>query len=156
MDQSQKREFERRLANLLEWRSHLSQVLARVLLFTDIQEAKTIFLDPVFGLDTELAASLIAPFLSMLACHVMDSPEIPRNALSLMEICLPSILQYRDWDDARHRDGKLSGFDIPNIVSILLFIHVEEPIGASRFANGNWRDISEVMPIVDPFYSKCR
>lgn len=91
MDQSQKREFERRLANLLEWRSHLSQVLARVLLFTDIQEAKTIFLDPVFGLDTELAASLIAPFLSMLACHVMDSLKFQEmRCLSWKYVCQAS------------------------------------------------------------------
>lgn len=42
----------------------------------------------------------------------------------------------------------MHGYDIPKLIQALLFVSVEEAPGAARFANGDWSQISMVMPIV--------
>ena len=55
-------------------------------------------------------------------------------------------------DDLRrspYNDGRMGGFDLPELVKSLLFVVVEHASGAARFANGRWDDLSQVMPLVD-------
>jgi hypothetical protein len=136
---------------LFEWKSHFYKFIARVVLHIDEEETQQRFLDPVFQLDNEPAASLIKHFLSMVACSIMDAPLISPTAVSLIQLCIPHILNYRDWDIARSRDGHLFNFDVPDIANILLFVHVERAENSARFANGDWYDINHVIPIIDIF-----
>jgi hypothetical protein len=78
-------------------------------------------------------------------------PEINLNALEFMDACLTRILHDRMWEHARNSEGDIYGYDIPDIVRILLFVAVENAPGAARFANRDWRDIAQVLPIVDRF-----
>jgi hypothetical protein len=136
---------------LVEWKSDLYHFLGKVALNLDDKKTQKRFLNPVFQLDDKPAASIIKPFLNILVCSIMDSSIVSTTALSLIKICIPHILQYRDWDIARNRDGRLFDFDIPDIAKILLFIHVERADNSARFANGDWRDINHVIPIIDIF-----
>jgi hypothetical protein len=124
---------------------------ARVAQHLDQDEARRRFLEPVFALDDEVAASLIRPFADMVVCAVMDSPVIEPRAIALLDACLQRVLQYQDWSRARRDDGKLYGFDLPDLVRTFLFVHVEHAGGAARFANGDWREVESILPIVNPF-----
>ncbi len=45
--------------------------------------------------------------------------------------------------------GRVHGFDLPKLIKALLFVPVEEEApGAARFANGDWSEISMIMPTV--------
>jgi hypothetical protein len=136
---------------LFEWRSHLYGLLARVALHMDSDEAQRRFLEPVFPLDDETAASLISPFASLVGCAVMDAPVIEPRAIALLEACLGRFLQSEDWERARRYDGRLHGFGLPDLVDILLFVQIETASGAARFANGDWREVERILPIVDRF-----
>ena len=48
-----------------------------------------------------------------------------------------------------HNEGRMGGFDLPELVKSLLFVVVEHASGAARFANGRWDDLGQVMPLVD-------
>ena len=126
-------------------------LLARVALHMDSDEAQRRFLEPVFPLDDETAASLISPFASLVGCAVMDAPVIEPRAIALLEACLGRFLQSEDWERARRYDGRLHGFGLPDLVDILLFVQIETAGGAARFANGDWREVGRVVPIVDRF-----
>jgi hypothetical protein len=138
-------------SELIEWPSHLYRFLARVALQMDPDEASRRFLEPVFALDDEVAASLISPFADMLVCAVMDAPEIRPQTVTLINACLERVLEHQDWSRARRDDGKLYGFDLPDLVRTFLFVQVEHAGGAARFANGDWREVESILPIVDPF-----
>jgi hypothetical protein len=61
------------------------------------------------------------------------------------------IMRDRMWERARTDDGDIYGYNIPDIVRVFLFIAVENAPGAARFANRDWRDIAQVLPIIDRF-----
>jgi hypothetical protein len=136
---------------LFEWRSDLYQFLAHVALHMDQGQARRRFLEPVFMLGDELATSLIRPFVDTLVCSVMDAPAIPAQAPVLIETCLERVLHDKHWSSARESDGKVYGFDIPDLIKVFLFGKVEYAGGAARFANGDWSDVEHILPIVDPF-----
>jgi hypothetical protein len=57
----------------------------------------------------------------------------------------------RDWERASWHDGRIYGYDLPDLVRVFLFVQVKHAGGAARFANGDWKDIKSILPIIDPF-----
>jgi hypothetical protein len=145
------RQRDNRSTELLEWR-HLYMFLARVALCMEVDEARDRFLEPAFALDDDLAVSLIKPFTNILVCSVMDAPVLRIQTIRLIQTCLDRVLRLEDWNRARIGEGKVYGFDLTELVRILLFVQIEQHAGgATRFANGDWRDVHRILPIVDPF-----
>jgi hypothetical protein len=138
---------DRNRAELFEWRYGLYGFLAKVALHMEAEEAQRRFLEPAFALEDELAASLVRPFANMLACAIMDLPSVEARTIGLLEACTRRVLGDKTWDETRHRRGELYGFDLPDLVRILLFVQVEH----ADFANGDWREVASVLPVVDPF-----
>ena len=139
-----------RRADLFEWRHAFMRFLARVALHLDADEVQRRMLDRIFALEDELAESLIYPFVDWVTTvGVFDAPSIAPQAIALMKACLGRTLKDRIWKHARGRDGRLHGFDIPQLIRIYLFISVEFAGGAMRFANRDWREIGAILPIVD-------
>jgi hypothetical protein len=126
--------------------------LAQAALLLPAAEVQERILTPIFGHDDETAASLIHPFVNgVAAAGIADPPEINPNALEFMDACLTRILGDRMWERARNDDGDIYGYNIPDIVRIFLFVAVKNAPAATRFANGDWRDIAQVLPIIDRF-----
>lgn len=81
--------------------------------------------------------------------HVIDAPTVPPNTLDLLNDCVERVIRDRCFAPRSHRAGEVHGFDLPKLIKALLFVALDtEALGAARFANGNWSEISLVMPIV--------
>ena len=143
----------RRSTELIEWRRRFLWFLAHVALEMEPDDAGRRVLDPILAhADHEIAASMIYPFLDgLVAAGVVDAPSIDPTALQYIEACRDRILHDHAWLRARRRDGEIYGFDLPYIVRVLFFIDVTHSDAAVRFANGDWRDIGQVLPVIDPF-----
>jgi hypothetical protein len=103
-------------------------------------------------LNDEIAASLIHPFVNWVTtAGVLDAKKISPKAIVLLQSCLQRLLEDRAWDSARYNEGQLYGFDLPYLVRSFFFVSVEFAGGAARFANGDWREVEAILPIVDPF-----
>jgi hypothetical protein len=50
-----------------------------------------------------------------------------------------------------YNEGNIYGYDLPEIVRVFLFATEVRAAQSSRFANGDWRDVGAVLPVVDPF-----
>ena len=112
------------------------------------------FLDPVFALTDELAFSLIEPFVRRLvAAGVHDPKFIPTSAIPLLDACMERVLLANDWRTASWSDGNIHGHHLPSLVRDLLFVSIGDAGGASRFTNGDWRDITVIMPFVQRLVS---
>lgn len=150
LGQSDRDRRDRRRADLYEWRSQLYAFLAQVVLHLEPEEVRRRFLEPAFALDDELAASLVRSFADRLVCTLMDAPSVDPRALALLEDCVSRVLRHEAWDEARRRAGELYGFDLPELVRTLFFVQVEHAGGAARFANGDWREVRQIFPVIDP------
>ena len=71
------------------------------------------------------------------------------HTLHLLQAVLERTLENDDLHRSSYNDGRMGGFDLPELVKSLLFVVVEHAPGATRFANGLWEDIGQVMPLVD-------
>jgi hypothetical protein len=67
----------------------------------------------------------------------------------VLQAVLERTLENDDLRRSPYNDGRMGGFDLPKLVDSLLFTVVEHAPGATRFANGVWDDLDQMMPLID-------
>lgn len=140
---------ERRSADLLEWRRSLFTFLGRVSSCIEPDEARRLFLEPVFRLEDELCSSLLEPFVDTYICAaILDSSDIRPGAIDLLESCVERILRDNALTRSSDRDGNIYGHYLPDLIRALFFIRYQAN-GSTRFANGNWTDVRFILPVVE-------
>jgi hypothetical protein len=144
-----KRRWEREGVSLIEWNSVLGDLLARAAPFLDAEFVRNELLPPFLTEDEE-GLAVLAGFTDMTVTRqVLDAPTIPANTLPLLNDCVDRVVRDKCFDQKSYRAGQVHGHDLPRLIKALLFVAVEtEAPGAARFANGDWSQISMVMPIV--------
>lgn len=65
------------------------------------------------------------------------------------------MLKERSFRRSAYRDGEVHGRDVPQLIRDLLFSGVPQANLANRFANGDWRDIGLMRPIVDKLVERA-
>ena len=141
---------ERGDANLYEWEDQLGRIVAGVAPHLPADELLQRLLRPILAQPDEIAMRLVAPFTVSLVCgEVLDAPNVRDDTLHLLQAVLERTLENDDLRRSLYNDGRMGGFDLPELVKSLLFVVVDHAPGATRFANGHWDDICRVMPLVD-------
>lgn len=146
-----RRGHERGDGNLYEWEDQLGSMVASVSPHLPADEILQRLLRPIFAQPDEIAMRLLAPFTVSLVCgEVLDAPEVRDDTLLVLQAVLERTLEN---DDLRrspyNNDGRMGGFDLPKLVDSLLFTVVEHAPGVTRFANGVWDDLDQMMPLID-------
>ena len=141
---------ERADANLYEWDDQLGRMVASVATHLPADETLQRLLRPILAQPDEIAMRLLAPFTVSLVCgEVLDAPEVRDDTLHLLQAVLDRTLDNDDLCRSPYNDGRMGGFDLPKLVDSLMFVVVEHAAGATRFANGVWDDLDQVMSLVD-------
>jgi hypothetical protein len=141
---------ERDGADQLQWQRQLGRVLAGVAEQLPQAEFRDRLLAGILDQPDEIAMRMLAPFTGALAASgVLDAPQMDPRVLGLLDTVVDRVLEHRDFRRSRHNDGRISGFDLPELIKTLLFVAVEGANGAIRFANGRWSDLPQVLPLVD-------
>lgn len=141
---------ERGDANLYEWEDQLGRMVASVAPHLPADEILQRLLRPILAQPDEIAMRLLAPFTVSLVCgEVLDAPEVRDDTLYLLQAVLDRTLENDDLRRSPYNDGRMGGFDLPKLVDSLMFVVVEHAPGATRFANGVWDDLGQVMSLVD-------
>jgi hypothetical protein len=109
-------------------------------------------LRPIFVQPDEIAMRLLRPFTVLLVCaEVLDASVMQDDTLVLLQAVLERTLENRDLRRSQYNDGRMGGFDLPELVKSLFFVVVESAPQAARFANGQWEDLGQVIPLADRF-----
>lgn len=138
-------------ADVMELESKFFYKLGLLCLHLDCKVVNVRFLAPLLGLKDKPCASAMHPFVeAVVAAGLMDPPEISETAKSILVAVIDRLLTHRSWAEAREREGDIYGYDLPPLVRTLLLVHVQA-MGAARFANDDWSDVTEAMPVIDPF-----
>ena len=145
-----RRGLERDGVDQLQWQRQLGRLLAGVAVQLPEAEFRDRLLAAILDQPDEIAMRMLAPFTGALAASgILDAPQMDPCVLGLLAAALDRILEHRDFRRSRYNDGRLSGFDLPELIKTLLFVAVEGANGAIRFANGRWSDLPQVLPLVD-------
>ncbi|MEP7246427.1 MAG: hypothetical protein ABI885_22485 [Gammaproteobacteria bacterium] len=144
-----KSEWRAETHELSDWRRQLYGLLARASLHLSPAESLRRFVEPLSKTDDEQFASLVHTYVSQLACNIMDEPKFPAVPLELLQALLPRILDHDDWKSAKWNQGEIHDFVLGQIVRSLFFVAIDSAPLAARFANGKWREVEAILPVVD-------
>lgn len=137
-------------SRLFEWTHALGEALGRLSGFLNIDEAQPLILEPVFALEGDNCWALLSPLTSTYVCrYVYDAASVPDNAVEILGLCLDRFLKAPPFQRGLYRSGDFSGFDQPKLLRTLMFVSVERADLAARYVNGDWSEISRVLPLVD-------
>lgn len=141
---------DRDATDLYEWEAELGRLLAAIATHMPEREMRERFLTPILEQPDELAMRYCRTFVFALVCsEILDAPTIENRTLAALEAVMDRTLQHRTLRRTPHNDGSSIGFDLPEVIQSFLFVIVERASGATRFANGQWDDLAQVMPLVD-------
>lgn len=137
-------------ASLIEWNDVLGDLLARAAPFFDTEFVRKEFLAPFLKDDEEEGLSVLAGFANMTVTRqILDAPTIPVNTFDLLNDCVERVIRDGIFNPNSYRAGQVHGYDLPKLIKALLFVPLSEKApGAARFANGDWSQISIIMPTV--------
>lgn len=143
---------DRRSSDLYEWTHSLGQTMGRVSGLLTLDEIRSRFLEPIFALEGDACWALLAPFTSVYVCgYVYDAAAVPADALTVLDLCLGRFLASSAFKRDSYRSGEFYGFDQPRLIETLMFVSVEYAALAARYVNGDWSDISRILPLIDRF-----
>jgi len=143
---------DRSATQIFEWTHALGSWLGHVAGLIPLADFQARFLDPILNLEGDNCWALLSPFTSTYVCaYVYDAPVIPADTVAILDLCLGRLLQDSAFKHDAYRSGEFSGFDQPEIVRTLMFISVERADLAARYVNGDWSEISCILPLIDRF-----
>lgn len=143
---------DRSATRIIEWTHALGSTLGQVAGLLPLSDFQVRFLDPILELEGDNCWALLSPFASTYVCaYVYDAPVIPADAVATLDLCLERLLQDSAFKRDAYRSGELSGFHQPELVRTLMFVSVERADLASRYVNGDWSEISRILPLIDRF-----
>ncbi len=137
-------------ASLLEWEHQLGRSLASAAAHLPATEVQGRLLAPIVAQCDETAMRCLGSFAEVLFLDVLTAPTIDDNSIQLLQAVLERTLDQRDLRRSPYNDdGRIGGFDLPDLIKCLMFVRVEGGADAARFTNGRWEDLSRIMPLVD-------
>lgn len=139
---------DRSRAELIQWNGVLGDMLARAAPLFETELVRKEFLARFLAQDEEVLG-VLASFAEMTVTRqVLDAPVIAANTFELLLDCADRVVRDPVFKPKSYRAGEIHGFDMPRLISALLFVGIDEASGAARFANGDWSQVGLVMPIV--------
>ncbi len=143
---------DRSATQIFEWTHMLGSRLGHVAGLIPLTDFQARFLDPILNLEGDNCWALLSPFTSTYVCaYVYDAPVVPVDAVTMLDLCLERFLQDPTFKRDTYRSGEFSGFDQPELARTLMFVSVERADMAARYVNGDWSEISRILPLIDRF-----
>ena len=139
--------------SMYEWSYSLSSALARIIGIFPEEKIQSQFLAPILSLKTDACWELLYPFIEDYICrYIYDVQNVPSNASDVLELCLDRFLSASCFDKTTYRAGNISGLELPSIAKSLMFVSIDQNASsASRFVNGDWSEITIILPIIDKY-----
>lgn len=136
--------------SLFEWEHQLGRSLASAASHLPATEVQGRLLAPIVAQCDETAMRCLGPFSEVLFLDVLTAATINDSSIQLLQSVLERTLDQRDLRRSPYNDdGRIGGFDLPDLIKCLMFVRVERADDAARFANGRWEDLPRIMPLVD-------
>jgi len=136
-----------------DWTHSVGEVLGKAAGLCSLSEATVKFLEPICALEDDACFEFLSRFVGVYnATYIYDAKEMHQDSEALLMIILVRFLNAKSFDYKSYRSGKLNSFDLQIMAKDLMFVPLEMNVGgAVRYANGDWKDIDRILPVVDHF-----
>jgi hypothetical protein len=114
-----------RQTHLHEWTAAFGDLLARAAPFFETDWVRKHFLAPFLAHDEELLRVLAEFADKTVARHILDAPTVPGNTLALLGDCVERVVSDLMFNPKSYRAGEVHGYDMPTLITALLFVAVE-------------------------------
>jgi hypothetical protein len=139
-------------AQIFEWTNSLGSILGQMAGLLPLTDFQTRFLVPILELEEDSCWDLLSPFAdTYIRAYLYDAAVVPNDAVKVLDLCLDRFLQASAFKRDYYRYGEFSGFEQPKLVRTMMFVSVERADLAARYVNGNWSEISRIIPLIDRF-----
>lgn len=136
-------------SSFFKWYRALAGFIARTSIFCPLMESKAFFVEPLLKGRCIDIVEYLRELIDQVVCrYVYDAIEIPPVALEFLNYLLDKVLAEPEFSSSGGRWNR----DDQRFLSIcdsFLMISVTNSPGATRFANGQWKDLPMVMPLID-------
>lgn len=131
-------------SRLITWRSTLMSWLAVLTTTMDVEVVLEKWVTPVTALYDEACLQFLNPFISRLAAAgVHDAAAVQSDTLRIMSEAARRVAALEPGFRGHH------GADAAEILQDLMCVPGQRANLAARFANGEWRDVGIILPIVE-------
>ncbi|MEO1898687.1 MAG: hypothetical protein ABGX68_02710 [Methylococcales bacterium] len=135
-------------SSLYEFSDALCNVISTICEVLPFNETYSRFVEPILLLKSEECWQLIEPLVRYCSCKLYDESIVSEDVIKILERCLDRFLQIEELKNDCYRIGKFDVFK-NNTLKSLMFTRITQFDSAKRFANGNWSEISLILPIID-------
>jgi hypothetical protein len=141
------REREHHGTQLYEWLSALATFIARVAILVPDGYAR--FVEPITKHKERAALTFVSDVTEAATTRfVYDAAIISDEALALLGACMDRMLAEHTFNPNSYRAGDVNTNDLYPMVRSFLLISVKNAPGAARFANGEWADLPQLLPLI--------
>lgn len=131
-------------SRLITWRATLMTWLATLARTMDVEVVLEKWIAPVTALEDEICLEFLQPFISRLAAQgVHDAQIVEPATLQIMSQAARRVAALESGSCGRY------GAEVSEMLQDLLCVPSHRAGLAVRFANGDWRDLGMVLPIVE-------
>lgn len=139
-------------SQIFEWTQTIGGRLGLIAGHLPLCEFRDQFFTPILEQKGDSCWALLGPFAKTYVCaHIYDSPIVPNDAVLILNLCLDRLLSDDVFKRSGYRSGEFTGFHLPELVPTLMFVGIEHADMAARYANGNWSEITLILPVIDRF-----
>ena len=131
-------------SRLITWRSTLMSWLAVLTTTMDVEAVLEKWVAPVIALDDEACLQFLHPFISSIAAAgVHDAATVESAPLRIMSEAARRVAALKPGSRGHHNT------EAAEIFQDLMCVPGQRANLAARFANGDWRDVGMILPIVE-------
>lgn len=110
------------------------------------------FLNRILSLEGDNCWALLAPLTHRYVCaYIYDAHTVSEEAVELLNICLDRLLVDSSFKRGANSAERFSSIQQSELVRTLMFVSVEHVESATRYVNGDWSEINQILPLIDRF-----
>jgi hypothetical protein len=139
-----------RSSRLYEWINDLARLVSRVVVLMPLNEAWHDFIEPISKHKHRDVLQFIDDLTdSITRRHIYDAETIPPNAKEVLAALMERALSEPEFSLKAWRPGEVRDRHLGEMLRSFLLVSVQDAPGAARFANGNWKDLPQMLPQVE-------
>ena len=137
-------------SRLYEWINELARLVARVVVLLPADEAWEQLVEPIAKHRHRDVLHFVGDLTESITCRfIYDAATIQPNAKKILTAVMRRMLLEPDLSPTSWRPGERIDRHLGDMLKSFLLVSVEDAPGASRFANGDWKDLPQMLPLIE-------
>ena len=142
-------ERDRASTDYIEWNHRLGEFLGELTGCITFEHAQSLILEPICQLPDRTCWSIFDQLVSQYICiNVLDAKEIEEDTIDVLSFCLERFLRANEFKRKDPDEGFRFVGDSTSLRTFFFVSIADAPL-STRFANGDWKQITPFLPLIN-------